>query len=134
MFACAFAAVTPAMNAKALKPPIKASFITSPPFRQKTATVFIGSINERKIKEARPASAGIFERGQGKIRIKLKGQSAAQAWARCPDAEEPAQACLPRRRRAVRVRDAMLDVPLTRPPGCPAPDRRPAPADTIPDF
>src|SRR5262249_55545141 len=60
MLACAFAADTPTINAKTLKPPIKARFIRTPPFRQENATLFIGSINNNKIKEADGRRRRIF--------------------------------------------------------------------------
>jgi hypothetical protein len=52
ILACALAAVTPTIMAAALNPPIKTRFITSPPFGQENATLFIGSITGNKIKEA----------------------------------------------------------------------------------
>src|SRR6516162_3671913 len=64
--ACAFAADTPTTNAKTLNPPIKARFIRAPPFGQENATLFIGSINNNKIKECLDAD---FQRDSGKIFI-----------------------------------------------------------------
>jgi hypothetical protein len=52
ILACAFAACIPTIIAKTLKPPIRTCFIRTPPFRQENATLFIGSINNHKIKEA----------------------------------------------------------------------------------
>jgi hypothetical protein len=66
MLACAFAADTPTINAKTLKPPIKARFIRLPPFRQRNATLFIGSINNNKIKEADGRGRPIFRACRGK--------------------------------------------------------------------
>src|SRR5262245_52992395 len=66
MLACAFAADTPTINAKMLNPPIKACFITAPPFRQGNATLFIGSINNNKIKDADGRRRPIFEAVPGK--------------------------------------------------------------------
>src|SRR6476646_11105931 len=87
------------------------------PFDRELPQFLLGSINERKIKEAKPASAGIFRAMPGEYphQAQLAKRSPS-----LPDTEERAHACLPRRRRAVYVRDAMLDAPLTRPPGCPA--------------
>src|SRR5262249_21093699 len=66
MLACAFAADTPTINAKTLNPPIKARFIRAPPFRQENATLFIGSINNNKIKEADTRRRRIFRACPGK--------------------------------------------------------------------
>jgi hypothetical protein len=51
--AWALAADTPTIIAKTLSPPIKARFISSPPFGQEHATIFIGNITGNKIKEVR---------------------------------------------------------------------------------
>src|SRR5215467_3734337 len=66
ILACAFAADTPTINAKTLNPPIKARFIRTPPFRQENATLFIGSINNNKIKEADRRRRRIFRACPGK--------------------------------------------------------------------
>src|SRR6516225_3102700 len=66
ILACAFAADTPTIIAKTLKPPIKARFIRTPPFRQENATLFIGSINNNKIKEADGRGRPIFGAVPGK--------------------------------------------------------------------
>jgi hypothetical protein len=58
--ACALAADTPTIIAKTLSPAIKARFISLPPFRQTNATLFIGSINNNKIKEADARGRPIF--------------------------------------------------------------------------
>src|SRR6266540_6222853 len=60
ILACAFAAVTPTIIAKTLKPPIRTCFIRAPPFRQGNATLFIGSINNNKIKGADGRGTPIF--------------------------------------------------------------------------
>src|SRR5262249_25304725 len=70
ILACAFAADTPTINAKALNPPIKARFIKAPPFRQENATLFIGSINNNKIKKAEPFREAGFQSGSRKIFVK----------------------------------------------------------------
>src|SRR5262249_15430611 len=69
ILACAFAADTPTIIAKTLKPAIKARFIRTPPFRQENATLFIGSINNNKIKEADGRGRPIFGSRPGKIFI-----------------------------------------------------------------
>src|SRR5262249_14365454 len=66
MLACAFAADTPTIIAKTLNPPIKACFITAPPFGQGNATLFIGSINNNKIKEADGRRRRTFKAVPGK--------------------------------------------------------------------
>src|SRR5262249_32839556 len=66
ILACAFAADTPTIIAKTLKPPIKARFIRAPPFRQENATLFIGSINNNKIKGADGRGRPIFGAVPGK--------------------------------------------------------------------
>jgi hypothetical protein len=50
--ACALAADTPTIIARTLNPPIKACFISLPPFGQENATLFIGSITGNKVKAA----------------------------------------------------------------------------------
>src|SRR6516162_3290340 len=60
ILACAFAADTPTIIAKTLNPPTKARFIRAPPFRQENATLFIGSINNNKFKEADGRRRRIF--------------------------------------------------------------------------
>jgi len=69
ILACAFAAVTPTIIAKTLKPPIRTCFIRAPPFGQGNATLFIGSINNNKIKEADGAREADFQSLPGKIFI-----------------------------------------------------------------
>src|SRR5262249_5843598 len=66
ILACALAADTPTIIAKTLKPPIKARFIRTPPYRQENATLFIGSINNNKIKEADGRGRRIFRACPGK--------------------------------------------------------------------
>jgi len=63
------AADTPTIIARTLNPPIKTRFITSPPFRQENATLFIGSITGNKVKEARACGTQISGHPGGKIRI-----------------------------------------------------------------
>src|SRR5262245_22017303 len=66
ILACALAADTPTIIAKTLNPAIKARFIRTPPFRQENATLFIGSINNNKIKEADGRGRRIFGAVPGK--------------------------------------------------------------------
>jgi len=77
ILACAFAAETPTIIAKTLNPPIKACFIRLPPFRQEHATLFIGSINNHKIKEADARDRRIFPATPGKIFINAAACSLA---------------------------------------------------------
>jgi hypothetical protein len=63
------AADTPTIIAKTLSPPIKARFISLPPFGQEHATIFIGSITGNKIKELRPSRPRISGHAGGKIRV-----------------------------------------------------------------
>src|SRR5262249_28499578 len=66
ILACALAADTPTIIAKTLNPAIKARFIRTPPFRQENATLFIGSINNNKIKEPDGRGRPIFGAVPGK--------------------------------------------------------------------
>src|SRR5262252_869542 len=66
ILACALAAETPTINAKTLNRPIKARCIRTPPFRQENATLFIGSINNNKIKEPDGRGRPIFGAVPGK--------------------------------------------------------------------
>jgi hypothetical protein len=82
ILAWAFAAVTPTIMAKPLKLPIKASFISCPPFRQTSATVLLGSINTCKFKEATPPHRGLFVPAAKKIAINYwaEGTDLHAAW------------------------------------------------------
>jgi hypothetical protein len=61
----AFAAVTPTIMAKPLKPLTRASFISFPPFRQAIARVFTGSINKHKIQRGKACVPLIFRATPG---------------------------------------------------------------------
>src|SRR5215469_2489986 len=69
ILACALAADTPTIIARTLNPPIKACFISLPPFGQENATLFIGSITGNKVKAARGCGTQISGHRRGKIRI-----------------------------------------------------------------
>jgi hypothetical protein len=78
------AADTPTIIAKTLSPAIKARFISLPPFRQRNATLFIGSINNNKIKEADARGRLIFLVLPRKIFINARSFSPAGTGRRRP--------------------------------------------------
>src|SRR6516165_5441441 len=117
ILACAFAADTPKIIAKTLKPPIKARFIRTPPFRQENATLFIGSINNNKFKEADGRRRRIFGAVPGKSSSTLPHLFLQGAQPRTISAAALSFT-------GVRRRPSIIDA-LSPGPGLPAPRRGP---------